>query len=48
VDVFDERGIRWGFIELAPGSKVIGCGARVCSSSAAATAIVQACHIISH
>jgi hypothetical protein len=35
VDVFDERGIRMGFIELTPGSKVIGFGARVDAGSIA-------------
>ncbi len=35
VDVFDERGIRMGFIELTPGSKVIGFGARTDAGSIA-------------
>jgi len=35
VDIFDERGIRLGFIELTPGSKVIGFGARVDAGSIA-------------
>ena len=35
IEVFDERAIRVGFIELAPGSKVIGFGARVDAGSIA-------------